>query len=98
MIPAAATPNLSSMSAKAETPSSSSLDADRSDDRSVTASNASDQEMEWVAEDWRVSFMQHENHAIVHMAFMQGWLGTGARSDRLWKFVGIHALSGPHII
>ena len=24
-------------------------------------------------EDWRVSFMQHEHHAIVHMAFMQGW-------------------------
>lgn len=47
----AATPNLSSMSAKAETSSSSSRDADRSDDLSVTASNASDQEMEWVEED-----------------------------------------------
>ena len=63
----------------------SSRGADRSDDRSVTAINASDQEMEWVAEDWRVSFMRQEYHAIVHLAFMQGWLRTGARVDRVLR-------------
>ncbi|KAH9317812.1 hypothetical protein KI387_019581 [Taxus chinensis] len=41
----AATPNLSSKAG------SSSMDADRSDDLSVSASNVSDQEMEWVEED-----------------------------------------------
>ncbi|XP_011625293.1 protein Brevis radix-like 4 isoform X1 [Amborella trichopoda] len=54
----ASTPNLSGISAKTERSSSmdasrtsSSRDADRSDEVSVSASNVSDQEMEWVEQD-----------------------------------------------